>query len=392
MIMEAMRLSMVEENDRIRRQQEQERNGNNSNADATGGSNAAAAPPITPNSALSVADSRSSSSFLSPVSDSSPAGSSPVSTSAPQMSSSLPSSSMPPPHLNSAAQHPHRRSFEPSALGGAAASVAFALGAPSTQSPDATIRGGGPQVTLNQTRPSALSTMLGVPSDMATAIMGAGSATPNAEASSFVPESGSGSSSPLASSRAMTPSSSSAATNEVPSAPPLRAAPGPSSLAHEVEITGLSPRAQHSPEASGTSTPTTGQSGTVLSPPINLATSSDVLLSPTSGGVSNAPPVPNSTSASSVPNQRPIPSVLIPRAIRQESQLSLLTPGSVNSETAEEYDFLPSSPQESDTDEVIMHTPLIHDDQEEDDRASQSTMSDSTEDGDEPVRVASSGA
>jgi len=53
------------------------------------------------------------------------------------------------------------------------------------------------------------------------------------------------------------------------------------------------------------------------------------------------------------------------RTLTQQSQTSLLTRGSVNSETTEEYDVLLSSSHSSDESELIARAPLIQEGQDE---------------------------
>lgn len=248
-------------------------------------------------------------------------------------------------------------------------------------------------------QPSALSAMLGASSNMATAILGGRTATPTREATSLVPEADNGS--PSGSASPLPPVPSVDADTSVHGAAPALAA-----LALPPELQSERGSSQHTPEASGAVTPTINN----VSPPVlSNITINDL----TSNGpvTSTAAPPPTSSIVPATPESShpmtptdglPVP---MPRIIRQGtqfSQMSLLTPGSINSETAEEYDFLPSSLHESDVDEAIIRAPLMahngrgenEDEGEEDGESdsSEATASDSTEDGDEPVRVVESDA
>lgn len=375
MIMEAMRLSMVDENERIRRQQEQERQPATSGSTNTGEASGA---PQTPSSAAS-SDSQQppqmSSSYRPYVTER-------LHEEAPQVSSSLPNSTLIPPNIPpppfTAGSHPHRQSFgpsdqpppSPSALGGAAASVALAFGAPNVHSQSGLVREspGAPRTyTPLAPQTSALSAMLGATNTAAAILGGRGSPRPDQ-----LPAGRPSLRTPSPASQAQAPPNT-VLTTPIPTPVPVPVpVPVPAFDTHGPPIP-----VRHSPVASGAVTPT--------------ATSA-----PTSAPLPSHQDLPTITTSSEADAQFQFEDTAVARplirpTLTQQSQLSLLTPGSINSETAEGYDFLPSSPHSSEESEIIAHTPLIQEQDgrvdEAEERRSEETASDYGIGDGEPVRA-----
>lgn len=361
MIMEAMRLSMADENERIRRQQEQERQAAAANGSANTAEESNAAPP-TPSSVVSSSSSKSQQQQQQPQMSSSyrpPAGER-LHDQAPQLSSSLPSSPLtlpnassslaPSSHSNHHSPSMHQPPPSPSALGGASASLVLALGAPAAQSQSGLARE-GPDGSRSYPplggQMNALSAMLGATSTAAAVLGGRHSPSPEqlaierprspapfpvlrVQAQAQVPPDNS------------VRESSESSSHDHDPVPQLHA---PVPIRVFAPDTNASPRTHHSPAGSGAATPirTAASTPAPASSP-QLPSMSSVVQS---GNVAETPP-------------------LAQRTLTQQSQTSLLTRGSANSETTEEYDVLLSSSHSSDDEsELIARAPLIQEGQDE---------------------------
>lgn len=395
MIMEAMRLSMVDETERIRRQQEQERQAAASgNANGDEGSNA---PPQTPGSAASESESQQQLQMSSSYRPPAPGR---LHEQPPQLSSSLPNSSLMLPNASSSSlatssqpNHHTPSRYQPppspSALGGATASLALAFGAPTAQSQSGLVRegpDGSRSYPAAVAQTSALSAMLGATNTAAAIIGSRGSPTPQQlaverpilRAPSPVPWAR----------QERAPSEANARENSepparVPHPVPLHAPIPVHVFVSERDVPSYVTR--NSPSASGATTPT----GTAAS------TSTPALSHRDLPAITTSSAQDTTQAQTETETRTEDAAVTPPQTLTQLSQLSLLTPGSINSETVEEYDVLPSSPPSSDESELIAHTPLIPGEQDEsaggdlpEERRSEGTQSDDgTQDGEQPLRV-----
>lgn len=361
MIMEAMRLSMADENERIRRQQEQDRQAAAADGSANTAEGSNAAPP-TPSSAVSSSSSGSqqqqqpqmSSSYRPPAAER-------LHDQAPQLSSSLPSSPLtlpnassslaPSSHSNHHSPSMHQPPPSPSALGGASASLALALGAPAAQSQSGLARE-GPNGSRSYPplggQMSALSAMLGATSTAAAVLGGRHSPAPEQLA---IERPRSPAPFPVlrVQAQAQAPpdnsvhESSESSTRDHDPVPQLHA---PVPIRVFAPDTNASPRTHHSPAGSGAATPIRTAASTpapASSPQVPPAIAMSSVVQ--SGDVAETPPVAQ-------------------RTLTQQSQTSLLTRGSASSGATEEYDVLSSSSHSSES-ELIARAPLIQEGQDE---------------------------